>query len=273
MGRKQAPIALSALPSGVLVILGTNGQLSVLQPETGALALIKKTLGYFTPVDMQAAHLPDGDSIFATMYTTLSGSQAVQRRALLVRYSLTGQEVRTWLIQGHLFTGLAVDAASGVIYLGDAVTGEVSRLNVKSKETSPEFVAQVYGVSRLGPLALDTEGRRLFVGDVGIGQIYVLDLTRRRSFLLASSLGEPAALAYDPSEHRLYAADAARHCIWQISVDSARRTALAFSSPPEFREPRGVAIDAQHNLWVADYGARSVFKLSATGQVTQKIQH
>ena len=36
-----------------------------------------------------------------------------------------------------------MDAASGVIYLGDAVTGEVSRLNVKSNETSPEFVAEV----------------------------------------------------------------------------------------------------------------------------------
>jgi sugar lactone lactonase YvrE len=274
-GREQAPVAIDALPSGVVAVLGSRGKLSVLRPETGILSSVKESLGYFTPVDMAMARLGQDDFVFITMFTnySMNVSQTVQRGGRLVQYSLTGQEVRSWPVVGHTFTGIVVDPRSQVMYLGDAVTGEISKLDLNAKDASPEFVVQVYGISRLGPLALDVEGNRLFVGDVGEGRVYSVDLGTRKSTHLVSSLGEPAALTYDSTQHKLYIADAGRHCIWQVQIDQKRSKPVIFSPAVEYREPRGVALDAQRNLWVADYGARSILKLSAVGKVIQTIQH
>jgi sugar lactone lactonase YvrE len=84
-------------------------------------------------------------------------------------------------------------------------------------------------------------------------------------------MGEPAALSYDAEQHRLYVADASRHCIWQISTNSPKPNPSIFSSAPELREPRGITVDAQHTVWVADHAALAVFKLSPVGLVVQSI--
>lgn len=272
-GREQAPVAIDALPSGVVIVLGSRGGVSVLRPESGLLSPIKTSLGYFTPVDMAAAHLGENDFVFITMFTnySMNVSQTVQRGGRLEQYSLTGQDVRSWPVVSHTFTGIVVNPRTQVVYLGDAITGEISKLDLNTNNATPEFVLQVRGISRLGPLALDVERNQLFVGDVGDGGVYSVDLGTRKSTRLISNLGEPAALAYDSAQHRLYIADAGRHCIWQVRVDQRPTKPAIFSDAVEYREPRGVAIDAQRNVWVADYGARSILKLSAAGQIIQRI--
>lgn len=263
-GKVQGPVAISALPSGTLVVLGGRGRLSLIDSASGAVTLLKNSLGYFTPVDMAAARIGDTDSIYVALYNT------ALRQGLLARYSLAGAQTRTWLGR-TTFAGVAIDQVHKTVYLGDAITGEISSLSVDGNSTSPSFLVEVSGVVRLGPLATDVAGQRLFAADVGGGTIYVVDLSSRKSRLLASGMGEPSALSYDAEQQRLYVADASHHCIWQISTNLPKPTTSVFSSATELREPRGLTVDAQHTVWVADHAALAVFKLSSGGQVIQTI--
>ena len=263
-GKAQGPVAISALPSGTLVVLGGRGRLSLIDSTSGRVTLLKDSLGYFSPADMAAVRIGDADSIFVALYNTAA------RQGLLAKYSLTGAQLQTWFGRTP-FAGVAIDQAHKTVYLGDAITGEISSLSMDGNSSSPSFLMEVSGVARLGPLATDVTGQRLFAADVGGGTIYVVDLSSRKSHLLASGLGEPAALSYDAEQQRLYVADASRHCIWQISTSSPRPTATVFSSAAELREPRGLAVDAQHTVWVADHAALAVFKLSSAGLVIQRV--
>jgi DNA-binding beta-propeller fold protein YncE len=263
-GKTQGPVAISALPSGTLVVLGGRGRLSLIDSTTGGVTLLKDSLGYFTPADMAAVRIGDADSIFVALYNT------GLRQGLLARYSLTGAQLQTWFGR-TAFAGVAIDQVHKTVYLGDAITGEISSLSMDGNSTSPSFLVEVSGVARLGPLATDATGQRLFVADVGGGTIYVVDLSSRKSRLLASGMGEPAALSYDVEQQRLYVADASHHCIWQISTNLPKPTKSIFSSAAELREPRGLTVDAQHTVWVADHAALAVFKLSSVGLVIQRI--
>lgn len=264
IGRAQGPVAISALPSGTLVVLGGRGRLSLIDSRSGRVTLLKDTLGYFSPADMAAARLGNTDSIFIALYNT------VQRQGVLAKYSLAGSQMQTWFGR-TAFAGIAIDQVHQTVYIGDAVTGEISSLSIVGNSTSPSFLVEVSGVTRLGPLAADAAGQRLFAADVGGGTIYVVDLSSRKSRLLASGMGEPAAISYDADQQRLYVADASRHCIWQISTNSPKPKASIFSSAPELREPRGITVDGQHTVWVADHAALAVFKLSFAGRVVQTI--
>ena len=176
-----------------------------------------------------------------------------------------------WFVLGHIFGGIVVDGANQIIYLGSANSGDISTLSV-ADQTSPKVTAHVTGASTIGPLALDLEGQRLFAADTGAGSIYVVDLARHNSRLLVSGLGEPAALSYEPSQHKLYIADAARHRVSQVSVEATSPKVSDFSAVPELREPRGVAVGPNHAVWVADYGAGTVLQLSAAGRVVSTVR-
>lgn len=258
----QGPIAVSALPSGPLAVLGARGRLSLLDANSGKETILKDTLGYFSPFDMTAGRFGNTDSIYVVLYST------VARQAVLAKYSLTGDQVQTWNARAML-AGIAIDPDRQIIYVGDAVTGEI--LSFSGNSAASSFLLEVSGVNRLGPLAVDTIGQRLFAADVGAGAVFVVDLVRRRSSLLVSGMGEPAALIYDSDQQRLYVADASRHCIWQIATNSRTPKASIFSSAPELREPRGITIDAGHAVWVADRAAMALFKLSPQGQVVRRF--
>jgi DNA-binding beta-propeller fold protein YncE len=264
LGRIQGPVAISALPSGTLVVMGGRGRLSLIDAKSGRTTVVKDSLGYFSPVDMAAVHLGDTDSIFVALYN------AVQRQGVLAKYSLAGSQVQTWSARST-FAGIAIDQVHQTVYIGDAVTGEISSLPIGGNSSSPSFLVEVSGAARLGPLAVDVAGKRLFGADVGGGTIYVVDLPKRKSHLLAFGMGEPSALSYDVDQQRLYVADASHRCIWQISTNSTKPKKSLFSSAPELREPRGIAVDAQHTVWVADHAALEVFKLSPAGLVVQRI--
>ncbi len=269
--RGRSPIAISALPSGQVSVLGFRGGLSLVDSATGRQVPIKASLGNSIPVDMTSARVSDQEFIFVTMYWAFSTQSLQGNQGIVVQYSLQGQEVRKWSVIGHVFAGIAADGPRQTIYLGSANSGDISTLNV-AEQTSPRVTEHVSGASMIGPLALDMDGQRLFAADLGSGTIYVVDLAHHKSRVLVSGLGEPAALSYEPSQHKLYIADASRHRISQVSVDVAGAKVSDFSTVAQLREPRGVTVGPNHSVWVADFGAGTVLQLSATGQVTATVR-
>jgi DNA-binding beta-propeller fold protein YncE len=271
----QAPIAMSSLPSGGLVVLGSRGSLSVVTPGKGDIRHIKQSLGYYNPADIAAAHIDDNDVILVAMYSNYgSAQQSVQRRGILAEYSLSGQQLRTWPFVGRVFDAVAADSDHKVLYLAEGLRGQVSLLSLDTKDSGADVktLQELPAASRIGALAIDPDGQRLFVADSELGRIYVLEIGKRSVRTLVSSLGEPAALTYDRVGHNLFVADAARRCIWRIAVDDVTRArAVVFSSAPEFREPRGIAMGPEHNVWVADFGTSSIFELGSKGEVLEKF--
>lgn len=268
--RPHSPIAISALPSGMVAILGSRGGLALVNPATGQRTPVKTSLGNFTPLDMTAVHLGDQDFIFVTMYWAFSSQSSQGNEALIVQYSPEGQEVHKWSALGRILAGIAVDANRRVAYLGSANSGDISQLNLDDP-SSPKVVMHVAGASTIGPVALDTERQRLFAADLGSGSIYTIDLAHHKPRQLASA-GEPAALSYDSSQHKLYIADASRHRISQVSTEAARGKLTDFYAPSELREPRGVSVAPDHTVWVADFATGDVIHLSQAGKVLTTIQ-
>src|SRR5258708_22309297 len=200
--REHSPIAISVLPSGLISVLGSRGGLFLVTPANSQQTQLKTSMGNFTPLDMTSARIGNEDFLFVTMYWAFSTQSSQGNEGVIVQYSLQGQEVKKWTAIGHTFAGIAADSARGTIYLGSPNNGDISTLNIG--EQIPKTAVHVNGASLIGALALDADGQRLFVVVLGSSNIYVVDLARRRSRLLASGLGVPDALSFDPSTHQLY---------------------------------------------------------------------
>ena len=104
LGKAQGPVAISALPSGALVVLGGRGRLSLIDSTRGGVTVLKDSLGYFSPADMAAVPVGDTDSIFVALYNT------ALHQGLLAKYSLAGAQLQTWYGRtGFSFSGVAID--------------------------------------------------------------------------------------------------------------------------------------------------------------------
>jgi DNA-binding beta-propeller fold protein YncE len=268
--KKHSPIAINVLPSGSVFVLGSHGGLSLIDPATHQRTPMKTSLGNFTPLDMTSVHLGDQDYLLITMYWAFSTQAAQGNEAVLVQYSLQGKEAQKWSTLGHVFAGIAADGTHQCVYLGSTTSGDIWKLSLSGQE-SPKSIAHT-GASMIGPLALDLEGKRLFAADLGAGSIYVIDLAHNKSRSLASGLGEPAALSYDSSQHKLYIADASRHRISQISVDATTPKVSDFFTAPELHEPRGVSVAADHTVWAADFDSGTIIQISGTGKILATVK-
>lgn len=93
----------------------------------------------------------------------------------------------------------------------------------------------------------------------------------------AAQFHEPRAIVSDPDRGRTYVADSGNHVIRLLSADGTVST-FAGSGRPEdrdgngvqagFKEPSGLAIDADGNLFVADSGNHRLKKITPDGIVT-----
>lgn len=92
----------------------------------------------------------------------------------------------------------------------------------------------------------------------------------------AARFGSPRDIVVDSSGN-LFVADQPNHTIWRITPDGTVSTFAGSAgvagstdgtgTAARFRDPIGLAIDSEDNLYVADYGNRSVRKISPTRSV------
>jgi streptogramin lyase len=128
-------------------------------------------------------------------------------------------------------------------------------------------------------MAIDVTGQ-LFVADTGNRAVRRLALDGTVSTLAGgpeqAQIQEPHGLAVNAAG-QVFVSDTARHAIYRIAPDGTV-TLLAGGTQPgyadgtgaqaQFDDPRGLALDAAGNLFVADMNNHCIRKVTPTGEVT-----
>ncbi len=203
-------------------------------------------------------------AVFVTLRRT--GSVALNYLAI---YDAGGKMLQEALLSMRgLLSGIAVDTITKTAFVADVWSSSIRRFELGSLDAGSELWLTLKGVEYLGPIAIDPQNRNLYAADVFAGDLYEISLDGSPSpQRIATLLGEPSAIAFDAATRKLYVADATDARIWEIAVDSASVESRVFSNDPQLDEPRGLAILDGSELWVGDKAARSLFKLSAAGDV------
>jgi len=140
----------------------------------------------------------------------------------------------------------------------------IYRLDLQGTESN--YVARIPNATKLGPLAFDEAGRKIFIADLAVGAIYQYSLATKASRVLVSNLSAPTALSFYPETGRLYIADPGRRAIFTVNTRSSQPVLTEFVSEP-LKSPYGMALLSSDRMAVADYGANSVLVFSSKAQL------
>ena len=143
-------------------------------------------------------------------------------------------------------------------------SNEIYRLNPEGAKST--FLARIPNATKLGPLAFDEGGQKIYVADVAAGAIYQYSMAAKSSKVFVSNLSAPTALSFDPESGRLYVADPGRRGIFTVDTRSNSPVATEFVSDP-LKSPYGMALLSSDRMAVADYGANTVFVFSSKGEL------
>ncbi|MBL7783433.1 MAG: NHL repeat-containing protein [Saprospiraceae bacterium] len=83
--------------------------------------------------------------------------------------------------------------------------------------------------------------------------------------VLVSSVSGPSGILRIPGTDTMLVTSYTTHVIWKLSVDGAL---TLYKSHPEFNGPVGMCYDENHNLYVANFNNRKIFKITPDGQVS-----
>ncbi|HZR31042.1 MAG TPA: YncE family protein [Terriglobales bacterium] len=139
--------------------------------------------------------------------------------------------------------GMAVDAATGKIYVTDAAAPSVmviSTKNWKAERTIPLKLEP-------GPVVLSSNGKKLYIGNVQDQSISALDLSTNQVSTQPLN-GHPDAIAYDPSHDRFYVSleDQNQVAVVDPDLKVLQRYSMTAS------QPTALALDPQaRRLYVA----------------------
>lgn len=182
-------------------------------------------------------------------------------RGIVARYALDGQQLQVWKFP-NICSGIDVGSASHTAYVATSDSNEIYRVDLQGTQSA--FVARISTAMKLGPLAFDEAGQRVFVADVAAGAIYQYSLARKSVKVLVTGLSTPNALSYYPDTRLLYVADPGRRAIFTADTRAGKPVARELVSSP-LKSPYGMALLSGNRLAVADYGAQSVYVFSGKG--------
>jgi sugar lactone lactonase YvrE len=256
------PVAIDKLPSGSLYVLGAQGVVHAVDfPNgkpvlTGAFRLPSGWAGS----DIASAQVDGRNVLFLSVNYGLTGQ--------ICMYSPTGNLIRSWTLRSGV-SGIDYDAASSTLFVASGRTPEIFRITM-AMGSQPQFIAEVSGSQRLGPILYDSRENALLVADLVMGAIYKVDISHPKSFLLFSGLTSPQALKLSPDGTTLFVADAGARDVVTYSIAQPRAAPRIFARIPRFRSPSGLAW-ADDRLAVSDDGARKLFILSKSGSLEDML--
>jgi len=270
-GAKLSPVALAAPLFKRLLLVQSRGGLLELPQGSSRFQDFASHFGAYQPMDVAADHFGQDDLIFVTLFGQFYKDRTSSE---LWYFSVrSGQDSSLPLPSGGLFAGIAADGPAKFVYVANSKSGEIHRIQITEKGPgTPKFFVAVRNAEALGALAVDSRRQRLYAADEIGGRIFVVDLKTKKVRTFAESVGVPSALAVDRSVRRLYVADAAGRRIWVLNLDATTSKPKVFVKHREFREPRGIAVDAHSRVWVGDYTANAVYSFAASGKFIQKLE-
>jgi hypothetical protein len=186
--------------------------------------------------------------------------------------------------------GVAVHPSTGDIYVADADSNVIKKINAQTAEVTnyagvkgiPSTIDGDVSVARFSGshgLAFDDDGN-LYVTQTGSGAIRKINAAGTTVSTLVSG-GNPAYFKYPWNatykNGYLYVTEELGHKVSKVNVSSGEVTAIAGSGTAGyadgigpaafFTSPRGVAVDAAGNVFVADYGNNRIRKITPDGLV------
>lgn len=168
--------------------------------------------------------------------------------------------------------GIAFDADSQLVYLSSPGERAIYRINAGLAEHSQW--ASIFGsADSISSLAVDSAGKRLFVGEAFSGLIYSLALSNGRQSTLVEGAGTVNSLGIDRARNLLYVADSARRTVWVLPLAGNGPKKLAtFYHSDDLQAASGVAVDPQSNVWIAVHSKPDVVVLGPDGRQLSVIR-
>jgi hypothetical protein len=177
-------------------------------------------------------------------------------------FTTDGQLVQSWIIR-HVVAGLTFDSVSQTVYFTSGDSPEIYAISPRPK-SSPRYVAEVTGSSKLGAIAIDSGRQQFYIADVRQGTVYSMSVTNHKVAQIGQ-VGTPQALLVDSMGQQLIVADSTRKQVVAFSLGANVGTLRVLAPAGSFQGPSGLAWwDASHLLVVdQEKGTISMVDVSA----------
>jgi DNA-binding beta-propeller fold protein YncE len=263
---RNGPVAVAMRTDSEAVILQLKGRVSTFDVHRWIPgSTLYSVPGEFDATDMSAATI--GSRQFVCLVLDNHGSPSQKNFVLQL---VNGQQIWSWLSVKGVYTAVAIDPIQGFVYTSNSTTNGVFRLRLGQQKQSAQLAVTFPEARRIGAIAVDPEGQRLFVADYDGRRIFVWPVKggRPRS-ILVPELSEIRALAWDTRRRRLYIADSGSEGIWSVADDGNKAELLVRDR--RFRQPSGVAVGIQDSLIVTDESSGSVVSVGVTDGAIRQI--
>ena len=267
--RDPGPIAISMTTANAGVVLQSDGRLIAFDANSNDQGKVL----FRVPNEYLAADVATGSfGKGAVTCLTLNAKSASKYASFVLQLLPDGKQVWAWMPDRGVYIGVAVDAAAGVAYATNSSNSGVYRVKLGQEKGAVVEIARIIEAERLGAVALDQAGQRLFIADQVMGRLFVLPLASKSGATAIPVPGaeEIRAVAWSPVAKRVFVADAAQEAVW--SVDPARPDNPVRIRDKRLREPAGLTVTRDGHVWLVDEGAHSVFQLSPQNMVVRAVK-
>jgi hypothetical protein len=238
-----------------------------------------------SPVDFTYSRSGEVESLFICSINFGKG--------VISRYSVDGKLMQSWWLW-HPCGGIDYDPGRQAVYFGATDTREIYRIDIRA-DTTPQSLGELPAMEKMGPIALDSTGRTLFVGDISGGALFEFDIPSRSSRTVTTQFGTVAALYVDPTSRSLYIVDSVARTVFVATLDSlapkrptssgrssanrpitkssVKIAAQIVSRAPELRNPSGVIPIDNGRYLISDYGVNALFLVASDGKVSASFPY
>jgi DNA-binding beta-propeller fold protein YncE len=259
-----SPVAVSGIGAGQVAVLNKSGEVLLID-RNNQKQLIRR-VDTQQASDMAGIQTGNGYTLLVSSWRQSGLGSVVGNLELLPG----GQPFsRT----GALYSGVTLAGPLNG-YTTDGRSREIFRVAISGGRLATTFLSAVPDKGAvLGSLAADPEGGTLYVVDVYGGKIWQAPTSGGTPTAFVSDLRDPRAIAVDGNT--VFVADGDAHKIFAFPRAGRPQGAPSprVIAPRELREPAGLALAGNNEIWVGDSAARAVFLVSLQdGQVKRTIQ-
>lgn len=266
--RAPGPIAIAMNGPQVALILRADGRVRRFDTATGSTgAEFYRVPADYMATDLAAAAPPDGPVVTVM----LNAKSSATYNSFVLQVYPAGRQVWTWLPQRGVYIGVAVDTNGQYAYATNSTNNRIYRILIGDSNARVTEVAELADADRIGAVAIDTSGGRLFVADIAGGRVFVVPLAPSgpRSVIRLAGSAELRAATWSASARRLLVADAGAETIWVVDPD---RDSEPFPiRDRRLRAPSGLTVTAAGQAWGIDEGRNAVFQLQGLRSILRLV--